>query len=548
MTDIFDIKQLDENRWQAKYHGNYGIYTIKMTLDKNGKAQNFSCTCPSDYYPCKHIGYVQSAILNHIKTKTSKQSSASPTVSDVLQNVSLDELRAFVIKKATYDNELTNNIMLEFAGKIIKTKIVEYEDEEEYEDENPYSSIICNALSNIDGYPDKSHSYYDDGDYYIDLSILEEWLQKAKDFESQEKFEKAILICKACIEEYAQWTVDNQGGYYEVENFIAEDYMTDFFTLLKRVANSGKIDKKLLYEYCQTEIAKEKYKGTDIFNEFNDLMANAAADVNPDEFIAFQNALLKKVTDKSSYEAKKILERIICAYRTNNQTEKAEKIIEKNLQIEAFCRQTVEKRISEKNYDEAKKLINNSLENTNRNPTTWKELLLTIAQEENNTVEIRKITMDFLAHRFNNKYFKIYKSTFQPEEWTQAFEELYRIYNNAKKTYYYNENLTELLRAENLTEKLIDYIESNLSINILEKYYDSFFEKYPQKTLTFFHKVVNEYAEQNLGRKHYEYVKELLQKMLRIKGGNTMVAEMVSQFKTKYKNRRAMIDILNSMK
>ena len=131
MTDIFDIKQLDENRWQAKYHGNYGIYTIKMELDKKGKAYNYSCSCPSDYHPCKHIGYVQSAILNHIKTTTAKQSNTSLMVSDVLQNVSLDELRDFVIKKADYDSEFSKSIMLEFAEKIMNTKIIENEDEDE---------------------------------------------------------------------------------------------------------------------------------------------------------------------------------------------------------------------------------------------------------------------------------------------------------------------------------------------------------------------------------------------------------------------------------
>ena len=546
MTDIFDIKQLDENRWQAKYHGNYGIYTIKMELDKKGKAYNYSCSCPSDYHPCKHIGYVQSAILNHIKTTTAKQSNTSLMVSDVLQNVSLDELRDFVIKKADYDSEFSKSIMLEFAEKIMNTKIVENEDEDGAT--NPYSSIIRDALSRISGCPNEYDNYYDYEDYYIDFEILEEWLKKAKEFNSQGKFEEAILICKACIEEYAQWLTDQKEADYETGNFITEDFMDDFFQLLEQVAKSGKIDKKLLYEYCKTEIAKEQYNDTALFNQFNDLMAHFAADVNLDEFIAFQNALLTKITDKSSYEARQIFDRMICTYRADNQTEKAEQIIENNLQIAAFCHQTIEKRISEKNYIDAKKLLNDALINKNGQSNTWNELLLSIAQKENDTVEIRKIAMEFLLNRFDDKHFTIYKDTFSPDEWTSAFDELYNIYN--KKRYYssYNADLTELLRAENLTEKLIDYIESNLSVRILEQYYGFFFEKYPEKTLALFCKVINEYAKQNLGRTHYEYIKKLLQNMLKIKGCNKMVEEMVLQLKAKYKIRRAMIEILNTIK
>ncbi|MDR3327232.1 MAG: SWIM zinc finger family protein, partial [Prevotellaceae bacterium] len=59
MTDIYDLQQIDDNSWQARYHGNYGDYTIKLTLDGQLKVKKYSCTCPSDYSPCKHIGFVQ---------------------------------------------------------------------------------------------------------------------------------------------------------------------------------------------------------------------------------------------------------------------------------------------------------------------------------------------------------------------------------------------------------------------------------------------------------------------------------------------------------
>jgi hypothetical protein len=35
MTDIYDLQQTAENSWQAKYHGNYGNYIIKLTLDED---------------------------------------------------------------------------------------------------------------------------------------------------------------------------------------------------------------------------------------------------------------------------------------------------------------------------------------------------------------------------------------------------------------------------------------------------------------------------------------------------------------------------------
>jgi transcription initiation factor TFIIIB Brf1 subunit/transcription initiation factor TFIIB len=69
---------------------------------------------------------------------------------------------------------------------------------------------------------------------------------------------------------------------------------------------------------------------------------------------------------------------------------------------------------------------------------------------------------------------------------------------------------------------------------------------YPEKTLELFKKAINEYAEKNIGRSYYEYIAKLLKQMLKIKNGNQTVAEIVSNYRIKYKNRRVMIEILSS--
>jgi hypothetical protein len=54
MSDIIYLRETAPDHWLAKYQGNYGVYTIRIVTD--GKMRGaFSCSCPSDYYPCKHI-------------------------------------------------------------------------------------------------------------------------------------------------------------------------------------------------------------------------------------------------------------------------------------------------------------------------------------------------------------------------------------------------------------------------------------------------------------------------------------------------------------
>jgi hypothetical protein len=276
MTDIFDIQQTAENRWQAKYHGNYGTYTIKMTLNENLKPTNFSCTCPSDYYPCKHIGYVQEAIKEYIKRteKLPKTNSQIPTAEDVLKNVSLDELRTFVLQKAKYSEDLTNAIVLEFAGKWNKSG------------ENVYIPILRKALSKISFDMDE---YYESEENF-NLEIMDEWHRKAKDFVKRENYNEAILICKACIEEYATWAQEQDS---ELFDFVGSDCESDFFDLLQDLADAGKMDAKALYDYCKTEMTDKKYQAGYFSDEFNNLLAHLAPQVNPDEFIDSQKRLTK---------------------------------------------------------------------------------------------------------------------------------------------------------------------------------------------------------------------------------------------------------------
>ena len=82
----------------------------------------------------------------------------------------------------------------------------------------------------------------------------------------------------------------------------------------------------------------------------------------------------------------------------------------------------------------------------------------------------------------------------------------------------------------------------------MDKYYSLFASVYPTETLQLFKKSLDHYVSNNTGREHYEFTVKLLKKMEKIEGGKEMVTNMVIDFKNKYKNRRAMIEILSKVK
>jgi hypothetical protein len=540
MNDIIDLQETSQNHWRAKYQGNYGVYTIKVVLDKNGHTSNFSCSCPSDYYPCKHIPMVKEAIAKRIAE--SKHPSANTkgkklTVEELLAEASLEELRSFVVRQAKHNADLSNAVNLAFAHKQTSRGA------------NPYSAIIRDMLGQVQ---------FDAEDYYseesFDLDGLEQWLEKAQEYLEQNNPREAVLVCKACIEEFAEWLKDEDD---EIEDCLDPDYqVTPFEIMEKAAAASPDVDAKELYSYCMQEVGKSKYAGTEMFDGFNNLLSALAMQANPDEFIALQDSLLKKIADKGSYEAEKILQRKIDFYSKNRQPEKADEILEKNLQVENFRYKVAEKRFAERNFTEAKRLITEFLSGKNSGgyhyTQRWQELLLKIAQKENDTPSIRATAFLFIDKDFDKKYFAIYKSTFPPDEWSDALERLIEHYKAGRSSYSsyaqtsgFCGNVADVLAAEGAAERLMQYVEQYPSAEHVEEYHKAFAAQHPEKTLDIFRKAVDSYAAKNLGREHYEYVVTLLKQMQRIKNGDKTVAEMVSRYRVEYKNRRAMMEILD---
>ena len=93
----------------------------------------------------------------------------------------------------------------------------------------------------------------------------------------------------------------------------------------------------------------------------------------------------------------------------------------------------------------------------------------------------------------------------------------------------------------------MQYVEKHLTIDRLEEYHKSFSATFPKKTLSLFRKAIDEYAERT-GRDVYERIYDLLKKMVKIEGGSEVVREMIDRFRTMYKKRRAMMEILNKFK
>jgi hypothetical protein len=526
-TGIVELRKIAENQWKAKYQGNYGVYTIKITTDGK-KTVKFSCSCPSDYYPCKHIPMIEAAIAKKTAADEKEENTDGLRLEDLIKNVSAEKLREFIITQAKYNTELNNAILLEFSTNAGNAK------------GNKYSKLIRTALASVP---------YDEDDYYpdegLDIDALDQWIDKARNCVSLKQYDEAILICKAVIEEYSQWLYDVGD---DVSPYFSPEYQSVPFDIINDTTEY--IDKKQLFKYCLTEMKKKKYEKTDFYHGFQQLFENLAVTVDPDAFIALQDKLLANVKDKSSDEAENILQSKINFYQRLGQKKKALDLINENMQIESFRLEVVKEKIEKQNFRAAKKLINDFINDFitahGQDPEkyfngTWLGLLLDIAQKENDIPAVRKLSYRFIEAYFSKERYQIYKATFSPAEWADEREKLFLRYSGERG---FSNSAAEFLVAENEIERLLHYVEKNLYMDNLERYYKVFSSDYPEKTLEMFKKVIVPYAT-NTGRGYYEQILSLLNKMSQIKGGKEAASDLVEDFRFQYKNRRAMMEVLS---
>jgi hypothetical protein len=528
MNNIIDLRETSPNHWQAKYQGNYGVYTIKINTDGKRRG-NFSCSCPSDAYPCKHIAIIEEAIAKRIaKNAGSRKGGKDPGISaeELLNKLTREELYNFTVALVKNNPELANAVFLKFSEKI------------ENSNGNKYVPIIRRELSDIE---------FDDDTYYsenaIHIDILDEWAEKAERCLKEKKPHEAVLIAQAYLEEFAYWLreIVDAGRI----DWIPDTYQSQPFAILKKAAADPNVNTKDLYDYCMAEVSKERYSGLYMADCFNNLLMTLSAEVNPEAFVELQQNLLSQVPDKNSYEAEKIIRRLIDFYTKCHKPKTAWKYVEDNIQIDSFRRMAVEKRIKQKKLPEAKKLVRDYIDRQEDKyySDNWDKYLLQIAQGEKDIPAIRDISYSFIKDDFNEQYYRVYKSAFNAEEWPAQFENLLQHYGARKK--FWGDPAADLLAAEGMAKRLMEHIGEKLSLEKIEGYHRFFAAAFPEETLALFRKALDHYAENNTGRTCYERIVSAFEKMKKIPGGNAVTADMKKQYLIKYKNRRAMVETLN---
>ena len=134
--------------------------------------------------------------------------------------------------------------------------------------------------------------------------------------------------------------------------------------------------------------------------------------------------------------------------------------------------------------------------------------------------------------------YKELKAQYSEKEWLIKREELF-------KKLPPNAHIDRLYKEEKLYDRLLAYVLKSSGLYAVQSYENVLKKEYPKQILSKYQGEVNKMASCTGNRKHYADLVALLRRMKRIKGGSEIVETIVEEWKIKYRNRPAMMNLAN---
>jgi hypothetical protein len=531
-------EELSPGQFEAIVRGTED-YTVHIHIDK-GIIIDYDCNCPYDMGPvCKHIVgvifYLQKEELG-LEQKTKKNKSTKPPakrktvtekLSDLLDNLSSEDLKIFISEQSLKDSSFRQTFMLKFAH------LTEKESKEFYAKQ---VKAILRSSSDKYGFVSWAQARF------INKSV-NELLITANKHLGDNNFKSAILISCAVLEEMTkalQFVDDSNGD-------IGANINTAFGLLFEIASSKIPEDiRSYLIDYCFSAYEKEFFNDWDWHIGMLEI-ASVILKTKEDEEKIFRYIDNFKDSKYGEERIKDLKYTIIL--KTKGEKE-ADKFIEKNLNISSFRNRAIEKSIKAKDYEKATLLAKEGIKNDEESKPglvrDWYEWLLKIAIIKKDKPKIieyaRLLFLDSFSSR--DEHYKLLKDTVEPGKWNDFVEELI---NNFKKDKWYDfHRLAFIYIKEEMWGNLLQMLKEEASLDYLESYGKYLLKNYSKELADIYEKGIKEYLEQNADRGHYQTACKFIRRMKKL-GVKEKVDALINELRNKYNRRPALLEELNKV-
>ena len=151
----------------------------------------------------------------------------------------------------------------------------------------------------------------------------------------------------------------------------------------------------------------------------------------------------------------------------------------------------------------------------------------------------------FIYNNGSLEYYHKLKALIPAAQWRKF---LLKMMGETAFRHYYDYVEAEIYVEEKDYERLFSLlmsIEYN-SLEVLMKYAHYLKDTHSEELIALYTSYLLEYAEQKMGRTHYEFIASVLPCIQKLEGGKEVVKQLVEEFRIKYKRRPAMMEVLRN--
>lgn len=555
--EIGAVSELEEDspgEWTATVEGTEN-YNVEMSMDGK-EIKSWYCDCPYDGEICKHIVATLLAIRDNEK-KVNRSASSKVKVEveeavvidetvDIQQLLSFanpQELSQFIYEYASMHPEFKTALLNRFMAKELSATSKEKDYRAEIQ--NVFNDSYYNRKS-------RYHNRYDDFDcdWETVFNRMDIFLEKADFFLNVGNIDTTIDIALQTLRSIGE---NYEDGLLYNDDLYPSDYCEQAGDLLIKVIEHPKTTQKQKTAILQElgQLAKlSTYRDYDLY-DIDELLMQINLSIQPAEKTL---ELIDKLLEerKDTYDLYQIVLRKVNLLTELHEEQKAADTIRQYLYLTEIREMEVDKLIASCQYDEAIRLLNEGIEIAEKEEhigtvEEWLKTKLRIYEMTHQTAEvINTCRLLFVSGRDQLEYYSKLKTLVPKEEWKSFLDTMMKETQFSEYFSFDGNDEAEIYVKERDYERLFKLL-SSIRYNQLEalmKYSYHLKDTHSEQLIAIYTSLLNDYAEQNVGRTHYELIAQALLCAKKLNGGQEAVKRLVAEFRIKYKRRPAMMEVL----
>jgi len=528
------------------------VYRTELTLDGQ-VITSINCTCPYTFGPfCKHevaliyevnqtINWGTNARIEPPTSQKSKSKMASkrPSIHDIIKSFDRTELEEIVLNFAMHNRD--------FLALIKRHAPI---DENQENLKSIYKEQIRNCVQSAGAH----HGFVDYAHAHQAALAANELVAKARRLLKQKRFSHAFQIFQALLEEVyvAVEMVDDSDGNF---NLVIDNIWGGFEFIVEATSNESSLAHKM-FTYFLGEADKQRYNGWLLEYDFcrlaSSLVRNKSDIKKLFEKLEKLESRISDDDDSLAWRARDLekgIEIKVNTYRLLKDDKSAEDLIEKNMHHPVIRMGVIQKLLAKQDLTHAKKLAHEGLELSDATKffgvsRDYEDLLLSIAEKENDIERIRYYFQKFFCEKQNFHYYDLLKKTFSKKEWPPKLTELLQILAKDRQTIldiYLKENKRDLF-LKDIIKQCQEGPEK--SLYLLDRYHKYMTIHFCKTLLDLYGTTLKKLLPNMIGRPRYQELCRYLRRMKKI-GGTNEVNDIVMYCQTEYRHRPALQDELS---